>query len=86
MTRHEITVERIVVHGLPRAITDGLGPLVEERLALLASSGAPSTGVDPVGPVHDGAVHDGAGLAALVAHRIWAEAGWATGRTGRDAR
>jgi hypothetical protein len=75
MTRLELRIDEIVVHGFPAAMSRGLGPLVEERLAQLAGAGEhPAASVGRHRPVQDQA-----GLAGLVADRIWSEARHASG-------
>ncbi len=77
MTRLELRIDEIVLHGCPQEMADGLGPLVESRLAELAHAGLHED--------HDeghNRVGDQAGLASLVAGRIWAQASVAPGAKG----
>lgn len=72
MTRLEIEIGEIVLRGVPAEYADDLGPLVEERLSLLA--GGPVE-AHPDGLLTRGTPHvaDRQALADLVAHEVWAQ-------------
>lgn len=80
MTRLEIEVGEIVLRDLPAeyaGYADGLGPLVEQRLAALAQGHAVPDRV--VGAPE---VSDRAALADLVARQVWSAARPHTERAG----
>lgn len=80
MTRVEIEVGEIVLRGLPAecaGYADGLGPLVEQRLAALAQGHAA-----PERIVGAPEVRDRAALADLVARQVWSAARPHTERAG----
>ncbi len=66
MTRYDIRIDELVLHGVPPEIAEGIGPLVEARLAELAA-GADAR---PTGPVRTGS-----DLADRVAHTVWQQIG-----------
>jgi hypothetical protein len=43
MTRYEVRIEELVLHGVPAHLVEGLGPLVQERLAERPAAGAGAT-------------------------------------------
>jgi hypothetical protein len=81
MTRYEIRIEELVLHGVPRRIAAGIGPLVQQRLAALgaeAPTGAPAAGTGPAGTAPAGGpVRDGADLADRIARAVWQQIGGA---------
>ena len=75
MTRIEVHIDRLVLRGVPAELTEGLAPLVELRLAELATAdrrGQPPPGTTPARR-REAAV-DTAGLAARIARDIWSAA------------
>ena len=77
MTRIEVHIDRLVLRGVPAELAEGLGPLVEQRLAELAT--ADRRGDDPpVRParrtVNERPAGDPETLAARVARDVWASA------------
>lgn len=67
MTRYEIRIEELVLHGVPRELAAGIGPAVQDRLAALAAR----AGTPAAGPVRDGA-----DLADRIAQAVWQQIGW----------
>jgi hypothetical protein len=63
MTRYEIHIDELVLHGVPPELARDLGPLVEARLAELAG------GADPEGPAHP--ARTPADLAGHIAQTVW---------------
>ncbi len=84
MTRLELRIDEIVLHGCPQEMADGIGPLVESRLAELAHAGRHEDHDEGHNRVGD-RIGDQAGLASLVAGRIWAQASVARGAKGEPS-
>ena len=77
MTRIEVHIDRLVLRGVPAELAEGLGPLVEQRLAELAT--ADRRGEDaPLQPAprtrNERPAHDRETLAARIARDVWASA------------
>jgi hypothetical protein len=78
MTRIEIHIDRLVLRGVPDELAVGIGPLVEARLAELASTGHPLDAPDAAsaragtgGRDRGARVGSRQALADLVANRVW---------------
>jgi hypothetical protein len=77
VTRVEVHIDRLVLHGVPAELARAFGPRVEARIAELAvaaplrrAPGEPAGHSDGRGS----AVVAGDGLVDLVARRVWAAA------------
>ena len=75
MTRIDVSIERLVLRGVPAEMAEGLGPLVEQRLSELATADrrgevAPHWASEPMR--RERPVTDREGLAAHVARDTWA--------------
>lgn len=64
MTRYEIRIEELVLHGVPSQLAAGIAPLVQERLAARAA------GVDAAARVRTGEE-----LADRIADAVWQQIG-----------
>jgi hypothetical protein len=75
MTRIDVSIECLVLRGVPAEMADGLGPLVEQRLGELATAdrrGEPAPQWASKALRHERPVTDREGLAAQVARDTWA--------------
>jgi hypothetical protein len=76
VTRYEVELRDVVLHGLPRGYADDLASLIEVRLAALAAGGAHAGGpllARDDATARGGPAADGPGAVAdALAGRIWA--------------
>jgi hypothetical protein len=77
VTRIEVHIDRLVLRGVPGELTEGIGPLVAQRLGELATADrrgddAPRWAAPPLRREH--MVTDREGLAAQIARDTWAAA------------